>query len=380
VTDIRLVDGDAVDGASADGAPLDSVRIDGVRIDGARIDSGPVSSAPADSAPVDGELVDNVLDDGASVGSATVGSALPSETPIGNTPAIRAFVDHAPLDGAPIDSAPSGTVPAHKTPAQSAPAQSAPAHSAPTDSATLESPSVDSRPVGSAPVDSPPVHSASRRLAPGAANTLELEPAGAAQVFGDRLALARQFAADLATYGEPLGLIGPLEVGRLWSRHIINCGVVAPFLFANARVADVGSGAGLPGLVLAIARPDVSMTLIEPMERRTDWLRDEVARLGLNNVTVLRARAEDARDAGPFDQVTARAVSALAKLIPLTAALLRPGGELILLKGSRVADEIGAAAAVLRRHRVSNIEVRELGQGIVPEVTRLFRATVGGAS
>ena len=122
------------------------------------------------------------------------------------------------------------------------------------------------------------------------------------------------------------------------------------------------------------------MTLIEPMERRTDWLRDEAARLGLTNVTVVRARAEQAVDAGPFDQVTARAVSALSTLIPLTAPLLRSGGQLILLKGSRVADEIDAAAAVLRRYRVSKVEVLELGGGIVPEVTRLFRATVGGAS
>lgn len=209
---------------------------------------------------------------------------------------------------------------------------------------------------------------------------MEPEPASAAAVFGEHLDRARQFTADLAHYGETLGLIGPLEAARLWSRHIINCAVVAPYLHAGARVADVGSGAGLPGLVLAIARPDVSFTLIEPMERRTDWLRDETVRLGLTNVTVLRARAEEAVEAGPFDQVTARAVSALSKLVPLVAPLLRPGGELVLLKGARIAEEIGAAAAVLRRHRVTDIEVLELGEDIVPEVTRLFRATVGGAS
>ena len=209
---------------------------------------------------------------------------------------------------------------------------------------------------------------------------IEAEPAGAAGVFGDQLELAQRFTGDLGEHGERLGLIGPLEAARLWSRHIINCAVVAPYLLPHARVADIGSGAGLPGLVLAIARPDVHMTLIEPMERRTDWLRDESARLGLTNVTVMRARAEEARAAGPFDQVTARAVSALAKLVPITAPLVRAGGQLIFLKGSRISEEITAASTVLRRHRVTDIEVLELGEGIVPEVTRLFRATVGGAS
>ena len=209
---------------------------------------------------------------------------------------------------------------------------------------------------------------------------VEGEPPAAAEVFGEQLPLVRRFAADLAQHGEPLGLIGPLEAARLWSRHIINSGVVAPFLHSGARVADVGSGAGLPGLVLAIARPDVHLTLIEPMERRTDWLRDEIARLGLTNVTVMRARAEDAVAAGPFDQVTARAVSALRTLVPLTAPLVREGGELIFLKGARITEEIAAAEVVLRRHRVRDAEVLELGEGLVPEVTRLFRATVGGAS
>ena len=209
---------------------------------------------------------------------------------------------------------------------------------------------------------------------------VEEEPAEAALILGEHLPLARRFAADLAHYGDELGLIGPLERARLWSRHVLNCALVAPLVTTGSRVADVGSGAGLPGLVMALARPDVRFTLIEPMERRTNWLRDEVSRLSLTNVDVLRARAEDAEDAGPFDYVTARAVSALAKLIPLTAPLARGGGELLFLKGTRIMDEITAAAAVIHRHRVSNIEVRELGAGVVPEVTRLFRATVGGAS
>ena len=204
-------------------------------------------------------------------------------------------------------------------------------------------------------------------------------------MFREHIELARRFTADLVQYGERLGLIGPLEAGRLWSRHIINCAVVAPFVATGARVGDVGSGAGLPGLVLAIARPDAQFVLIEPMERRTDWLLAETDRLGLSNVTVLRARAEDvasngALDQGHFDQVTARAVSALMKLLPLVVPLVRPGGELLLLKGARVHDEIEAASAVIRRHQLSSVAVLELGAGLVPEVTRLFRATVGGAS
>jgi 16S rRNA (guanine527-N7)-methyltransferase len=205
----------------------------------------------------------------------------------------------------------------------------------------------------------------------------EPEPSAAEQVFGPSIALARRFASDLADEGELRGLIGPLELPRLWTRHILNSAVVAEVIRAGARVADVGSGAGLPGLVLAIARPDAHFVLIEPMERRTDWLSHEVEKLGLSNVTVLRSRAEDAVGHGPFDQVTARAVSALRTLIPLCAPLVTPGGELILMKGARVHDEIGAAARQIRQHSLSNIDVIELGGGLVPEATRVFRATVG---
>ncbi|MEK6344384.1 MAG: RsmG family class I SAM-dependent methyltransferase, partial [Curtobacterium sp.] len=110
---------------------------------------------------------------------------------------------------------------------------------------------------------------------------LEVEPAAASTLFGDRLDLARSFTDELARRGEELGLIGPLELPRLWTRHILNSALLAPLLEARGRVADVGSGAGLPGLVLAIARSDVQFTLIEPMERRCDWLTAEVDRLGL---------------------------------------------------------------------------------------------------
>lgn len=206
-------------------------------------------------------------------------------------------------------------------------------------------------------------------------NALEPEPAVAGIVFGDRLELARRYTHDLARRGEELGLIGPLELPRLWSRHIVNCGLLAPLL-RPGRVGDIGSGAGLPGLVLAIARPDVTFVLIEPMERRVEWLRDEASALGLDNVEVLRARAEEAKLSPWLDQATARAVSALSKLIPLSVPLVRSGGELLFLKGASVAKEVEAAAKVIRKARLSDIEVLTLGDGVVPEVTRVFRATV----
>lgn len=204
---------------------------------------------------------------------------------------------------------------------------------------------------------------------------LEEEPDSAALLFGDRLELARQYTNDLANRGEELGLIGPMELPRLWTRHIINCALVAPLL-RPGLVGDIGSGAGLPGLVLAIARPDVSFVLIEPMERRVDWLRSESASLALGNVTVLRARAEEAKLPKPLDQVTARAVTALVKLIPATLPLLRYGGEMLFMKGERVGAEMEAAAKVIRKSHLLNSEVLVLGEGITPEVTRVFRATV----
>lgn len=209
-----------------------------------------------------------------------------------------------------------------------------------------------------------------------AAPVLEAEPAVAATLFGDRIEVARSFTNELARRGEELGLIGPLELTRLWTRHILNSVLVAPLLEAGAAVGDVGSGAGLPGLVLAIARPDVSMTLIEPMERRCEWLRNEADRLGVENVTVVRARAEDVADDLVLDQVTARAVSALSKLIPLTVPLVRSGGQLILMKGARVDDEVATARKVILRKRLEDVEVLELGVGVVEETTRVFRATV----
>ncbi|MFE6964935.1 16S rRNA (guanine(527)-N(7))-methyltransferase RsmG [Agromyces sp. NPDC057679] len=206
---------------------------------------------------------------------------------------------------------------------------------------------------------------------------LEPEPAAAAELFGPHLEKGRAFTTALARHGEELGLIGPLELPRLWTRHVLNSALVAPLL-RPGRVGDVGSGAGLPGLVLAIMRPDVEFTLIEPMERRVAWLERQAAELELANVTVIRARAEESKLGDSLDQVTARAVSALRTLIPVTAPLLRAGGELVLMKGAGVDGEIGAAEKVIRKYKLSDVEVLVLGEGVVPdsEVTRVFRAKV----
>jgi 16S rRNA (guanine527-N7)-methyltransferase len=210
---------------------------------------------------------------------------------------------------------------------------------------------------------------------PPAGPQLEAEPAAAAALFGGSLELARRFTADLARHGEELGLIGPDELPRLWTRHVLNSALVAPLL-RPGRVGDVGSGAGLPGLVLAIARPDVEFVLIEPMERRVEWLIAERDRLGLTNVEVLRARAEEADLSRSLDQVTARAVSALSKLIPWCAPLVRSGGELLFLKGARVAEELEKARKTAKKWHLSDIEILVLCEDLGTETTRIFRARV----
>ncbi|GAB2512144.1 16S rRNA (guanine(527)-N(7))-methyltransferase RsmG [Microbacterium petrolearium] len=205
---------------------------------------------------------------------------------------------------------------------------------------------------------------------------VEAEPAEAAALFGDRIGLARAYADALVAHGEERGLIGPQELPRLWTRHLLNCAIAAPLFPSRGRVGDVGSGAGLPGIVLAIARPDVTWELIEPMERRVAWLEEQVASLGLANVAVHRARAEEAGLEGLLDAATARAVSALRILIPWTAPLVRDGGELILLKGRNAENEIEAAAKQIRKFTLSEVRVEVLGEGLLAEETRVVRARV----
>lgn len=204
--------------------------------------------------------------------------------------------------------------------------------------------------------------------------SLEAEPAAAAVIFGDTIDQARRFTNALAEHGEERGLIGPLELPRLWTRHILNSAVVAPLF--TGRVGDVGSGAGLPGIALAIARPDVEWVLIEPMERRTVWLAEQVDTLGLTNVEIVRSRGEEWSGAGTLDMVTARAVSALKTLLPWTAPLVRSGGELVLLKGANAQNEISAATKQLRAHRVTDARVEVVGADLLDEPTRVIRAFV----
>ena len=204
---------------------------------------------------------------------------------------------------------------------------------------------------------------------------IEVEPAEASVVFGDRIELARRFTAALGEHGEERGLIGPLEPARLWSRHILNSAVAGPLFASGARVGDVGSGAGLPGLVLAIARPDVEWVLIEPMERRVTWLQEQKDALDLQNASIVRARGEEWTEGAVLDAVTARAVSALKTLIPLTAPLVRVGGELVLLKGANAANEIEAASKQLRKYGLDDVRVEMVGDDVITEPTRVARAT-----
>lgn len=164
-------------------------------------------------------------------------------------------------------------------------------------------------------------------------------------VFGDVLPLAARYAAWLANAGVERGLIGPREVPRLWERHLLNCAVVGELLHARERVVDVGSGAGLPGIPLALVRPDCTYVLLEPLQRRAAFLTEVVADLGLESyVSVLRARAEEvARSGETYDVAVARAVAPLDRLAAWCLPLVRPGGRVLALKGERAAGEVAAA-------------------------------------
>ena len=201
-------------------------------------------------------------------------------------------------------------------------------------------------------------------------------PDAAAAVFGSALATAGAFADVLATRGVEQGLIGPREVPRLWDRHLLNCAVVAELIGRRCEtLVDIGSGAGLPGMVLAMVRPDVTVTLLEPMERRCRFLAQCAAELELANVSVLRSRAEDAAKAGRVraDVATARAVAPLARLAELATGVIRPGGMVLAIKGSTAAEELKNAGPVLRRIGAHGAEVVHAGQGKVIPATTVVR-------
>jgi 16S rRNA (guanine527-N7)-methyltransferase len=173
----------------------------------------------------------------------------------------------------------------------------------------------------------------------------------------------------LATDGVIRGLIGPREAARLWERHLINCAVLAEVVPEGASVCDVGSGAGLPGLVLAIARPDLALTLVEPLLRRATYLTEVSEQLDLANVTVVRARADELHGTRTFDTVTSRAVAPLERLLGWSMPLVAPHGRMVAMKGSSVADEIAAAAGVLAQLGCTEPVVLELGSGVISPQT-----------
>lgn len=199
-------------------------------------------------------------------------------------------------------------------------------------------------------------------------------PVAAQGVFpSGRLPLAERFAAILADDGVVRGLIGPREAPRLWERHLLNCAALTEVVPAGATVCDLGSGAGLPGLVLAIARPDLEVTLVEPLLRRTSFLEEVVTSLGLARVSVVRARAEEVRDGDRFDVVTSRAVAPLGRLLRWSMPLVAPSGAMVAMKGSSVREEIGAARRDLKRLGCAEPEVLTLGASVLDPPTTAVR-------
>jgi 16S rRNA (guanine527-N7)-methyltransferase len=203
----------------------------------------------------------------------------------------------------------------------------------------------------------------------------EAEPESAKAIFGPQIEKARAFAQKLANDSDDLGLLGPRELDKLWSRHILNSAVVAETVNPGDHVADVGSGAGLPGIPMAIALPEAQFVLIEPMERRSTWMLNVIEELGLTNVEVRRARAEEVLDL-KFDIVTARAVAALDKLLRLTVHLLKPGGSLIALKGSKASEEIEAARKLQKKLGIASFEIQICGEKFLAEPTSVVKTTL----
>ena len=206
---------------------------------------------------------------------------------------------------------------------------------------------------------------------------LEQEPEYAAVLFGAQIGRARAFAKRLAKDSETFGLLGPRELPRIWSRHVINSGLLAELIPPGSKVVDVGSGAGLPGIPMAIAQPDAAFTLVEPMERRASWLSSVIKDLGIDNVRVLRARAEDVKESD-FDFATARAVAALDKLLKLLTPLIKDSRNrtIIAMKGSKAQEEITEAQRRLENMGYSQPEILTLGLNKAPETATVVRTSL----
>lgn len=202
--------------------------------------------------------------------------------------------------------------------------------------------------------------------------------AAAETLFGDRLGIARTYAKALATTGAERGLIGPREVPRIWDRHLLNCVALTELIPPDVELADVGSGAGLPGLPIAIARPDVTVYLVEPLLRRVVWLREVVLELGLSNVEIIRSRANVVAETDQtFDVVTARAVAPLTGLLSLCLPLVRPGGELLAMKGDSAAEELTEAESTLKQLGAAAWSVAVCGQAVLTTPTTVVRVVAG---
>lgn len=195
----------------------------------------------------------------------------------------------------------------------------------------------------------------------GADVEVEQRPAYAETLFGDRVDLADRYAQHLVTTGVERGLLGPRELPRVWTRHILNCAAAASLLGPGDVVGDIGSGAGLPGIPWALARPDVRIVLIEIMERRVEWLRMVVDDLGLDNVRIVRARVEDLADDEIFTVVTARALKAMTTLIEWSVPILGPQGRILAIKGASVDGELEKAARLIRRRKLIGPTVHKVG-------------------
>lgn len=201
-------------------------------------------------------------------------------------------------------------------------------------------------------------------------------PAAAGALFGPRLEMARRYADLLAFAGVERGLVGPREVDRLWERHILNSAVVAELLPIGAGVVDIGSGAGLPGIPIALARPDLRMVLVEPLLRRAEFLREVVADLGLE-IAVCRGRAEEKPvidSVGGADAVVSRAVASLDKLARWSAPLLRAGGEMVALKGDRADAEVSEARGAVEAVGMTDLRVVRCGSDHVDPPTTVVVA------
>ncbi|MDJ1131654.1 16S rRNA (guanine(527)-N(7))-methyltransferase RsmG [Streptomyces iconiensis] len=203
-------------------------------------------------------------------------------------------------------------------------------------------------------------------------------PEAARKVFGESLPDVERYAELLADVGVRRGLIGPREVPRLWERHLLNCVVLSEAVPEGVTVCDVGSGAGLPGIPLALVRPDLKITLLEPLLRRTTFLQEVVELLGLDHVTVMRGRAEEVLGTlPPVHVVTARAVAPLERLAGWGVPLLRPYGEMVAIKGDTAEDEVRTARDALHKLGVVETTVEQIGEGVVDPLSTVVRARVG---